>query len=329
MIELPDFVHALAAFGGGTILVVGILTCVMRSRMGHGVHVGGLAIAFVGAVIAASPFIVTGVINLIMSIVEPPDDSVSEPEPEPEPEPAPPAEPAEPMDLSVLWAILFGAAALAILTALGYGIYRVVTSSKRKRKAEKQTLAETAARWKAARDRHADAISTVASYELDVAKAIDYPAFNDVTVEEVSAMSKAMSRARDIEFQIDKDAEICGSDDLLVTYRGAVDDFVAAVAIAEAKAQQIRWKSIPEDERKLMKQAKNLLIQAEDPGNPEKMRHTLYQRLQKTIDQLNQVHGSRVVSTRTIGEIEEQTRLLLEAPEINVAEDKAHEAVRL
>lgn len=328
--ELPNFVYSISLIAGTLVALMGMVSVFWGTANGRGSG-GGIILLLAGVMIAGLPGTFTMIFNTFDTSGGPSDETEDDSTPdETEPEPEPTQEPADPMDLTFLWAILIIAASLAILAGLGYVTYRVFTSAKRKRKVTKQALAETAARWAAARDLHAEALTTVASYELDVAKAIDFPAFNDISVPEVSAMSKAMRRARDVEFQIDKDSEIGGSDDLLATYRDAVDEFVTSVEIAEAKARQIRWKSVPKEEQKLMRQAKHLLIQAEDPGNPEKMRHTLYERLKKTIDQLNEAHGSRVVPTKTIGEIEEQTRLLLEAPETGVtAEDMAHESIRL
>lgn len=333
MFELPDWLVMLVTFCGASVAIIGLALFFTRMATGRGGG-GGLGLAGFGGLLALSPTLIPSIASALVSIVSPSDadgtrDGASEaPQPEPTPEPTP--EPSEPMDLTLPLTILIIAVSLAVLAGVGYGGCRLAASAKRRREATKQTQVETVARWDAARKLHTQAVATVASYELDVAKAIDYPAFNDITVPEVSAMSKAMRRAQDIEFQTDKNKEIGGTDELLASYRDAVDEFVTAVEVAEATARRIRWKSVPPAERKLMWQAKNLLVQAEDPGNPENMRHTLYERLKKTIDQLNEAHGSKVVPTRTVGEIEEQTRLLLEAPGALQANNAAqHEPFRL
>lgn len=330
-----DIIFSVTPIIGLVVMCLGLLMWVFQ-RMAHGYSTGGApAMIVIGFIISFTPWMTRFMFRLFYieesQDDESQDDEAEEEEPAPEPEPEPAPESSEPVDLT--WMLYVGAllVGLAALAALIYGIYRIAASAKRKREAEKKASAETAAKWAAAKERHAEAITTVASYEIDVAKAIDYPAFNDISVPEVSAMSKAMRRARDIEFQIDKNEDIGGSDDLLKTYRDAVDEFVTAVEVAEAKAKQIRWKSIPKEERKDLKLAKKLLAQAEDPGNPENVRHNLYERLKKVIDRLNDSHGSTLVPNKTIGQIEEQTRLLLEAPEVGVtAEDLSQsEAIRL
>lgn len=329
---LPQWTVQISTVVGIIFVTIGTVTLLARAISGRPIR-GGVQFIGLGCLISCLPLIISLMVNFMLPLFDNDPDSSSgngsddQPAPAPEPEP----EPAEPMDLTVLWAILIIAASLAILSGLGYATYRLVTASKRKRETAKQARAETAARWTAAKEQHTEAVSTVASYELDVVKAIDYPAFNDISVPEVSAMTKAMRRARDIEFQIDKDSSIGGSDDLLKTYRDAVDEFVIAVEVAEAKAKQIRWKTIPQEERKDLKLAKKLLAQAEDPGNPENVRHNLYERLKKVIDRLNESHGSTLVPTPTIGAIEEQTRLLIEAPETGTTADELtqKEAIRL
>lgn len=321
--ELFETLSSVSLILGLAVMALGSATWLFqRIGQGHSSSVGPALIA-VGFLMAGLPLLLPRFMSFVINVFSGPSgsqesqDDAGDDEPEPTPEP----QPSEPPDLT--WMLYVGAllVGLVALAALVYGIYRITTSAKRKREAQKKAQEEIAARWVAAKGRHAEAIATVASYEIDVVKAIDYPAFNDISVPEVSAMSKAMRRVQDIEFQVDKDSAIGGSDELLESYRDAVDEFVTAVEVAEAKAKQIRWKTIPAEEREDLRLAKKLLAQAEDPGNPENMRHNLYQRLKKVIDRLNESHGSTLVPTKTVGAIEEQTRLLIESPGEGITAD--------
>lgn len=219
------------------------------------------------------------------------------------------------IDLSGPLAGLIIAASVAILLGVGVAVARIVGARKRRRVEAERSREECAARWEAARELHRDAVGTMASYELDVAKAIEFPAFNDVSVPEVATMARALRRVRDLELQIDRDSVIGGSDELLSAYRTAAEGLVAAVAVAEAAAQRIRWSSIPKDEQKDLKLARKLLHQAEDPGNPESLRHGLYERLKIVVDRLNSHHGAQLIPPATAGQIEGRARLLIEAPD--------------
>ncbi len=166
-------------------------------------------------------------------------------------------------------------------------------------------------RWAAVRDRFQAAQLHAAQYELDPALAIDYPAFNDVTVPEVSAMSKALRTASGLAATA-SGAPIGGSKDLLMEFENAVGAYETATDVAERAARRLRWGHLSESDRKDLEQLRSLLTHAESPGNTEVARHTYYAQLQKVARRLNYRHGAHVVPATAMAAIEARTRPQIE-----------------
>lgn len=203
-----------------------------------------------------------------------------------------------------------------LLAALGIGYLLLLFGAKhlRKREEQKQAANEAQVEIRTLNERYRKNIKIVGSYETDITKAINYPAFNDINVPEVSAMSKAMQRATDAHRQINQDQPEKTTLQLRTEYRDAVNEFNNAVHRAMVKAHEIRWETIPTEDKKDLEQAQALLTQAKDPGTPDKQRGVLYEQLKRVINRLNKRRGSDVIPTKGLQEIEEQHRLLLEAP---------------
>ncbi|XKH58414.1 hypothetical protein LG293_17490 (plasmid) [Citricoccus nitrophenolicus] len=172
--------------------------------------------------------------------------------------------------------------------------------------------AEQKRRWAAVRARLRDAQLRAAQYELDPALAIDYPAFNDVTVPEVSAMAKALRAATRLN-DAATGSPIGGSRELLVELENSVGDYETAIDVAERAARKLRWSHLSATEQTDLEEIQALLNQAMDKGNPEVHRLNLYARLQTKIRRLNERHGADVVATAALGEIEARAQLMIEA----------------
>lgn len=180
------------------------------------------------------------------------------------------------------------------LASVGKDPVRTITHSTEKRHSGVQ---ETAAKPNMS-DIKADydkAFDIITSYELDIIKAIKYPAFNDITVNEVKEMHLLLKQS----------GQAIKADDA-VTARDHVNKLTVAVRAAERVATKRAWSDITEREQKDLELAQNLITQANDAGNTEEMRAVLYERLHKVIDRLNSQH--RIVPQKTIALLEEQSR---------------------
>jgi hypothetical protein len=218
--------------------------------------------------------------------------------------------PAEPVDLSGV--LNLGIWVLIVLVVVGTVVVggHQLTAVRAQRRRE-LTSRENA--WEAVRGRHLAARLAVASFETDPAKAITYPAFNDVTVPEVSALAKTMRTAQDLESATDRNAPVGGSDRLLGAYREAVAAFETTVATAERAAQRIAWSHLSDEERKDLRLAQHLLAQASDTGNTDEARTTFYARLQTVVRRLNDRHPVTIIPAVAVVAIEEKARPALEA----------------
>lgn len=139
------------------------------------------------------------------------------------------------------------------------------------------------------------AVAVITSYELDIIKAVKYPAFNDITVNEVREMHMLLKKAgRAIKAEE------------AVKARKLVDELTLAVRAAERTAMRLAWSDMTESEQKDLQLAQNLIIQANDSGNTEEMRAVMYERLRKVVERLNSAHT--IVPKSTVVLIEERAR---------------------
>jgi cell division FtsZ-interacting protein ZapD len=155
----------------------------------------------------------------------------------------------------------------------------------------------------------------MASYETDPALAIDYPAFNDVTVPEVKAMVSALRHATHLEDSSQITKAVGGSLDLLREFEAAVLEYSLTIDLAERAARRLRWSHLPQDDQKDLNQIKALLDHAMNAGTPDEARHSYYAQLQRAIKRLNQRHGIAVIPASATAQIEELVR-----PELPSAE---------
>lgn len=147
-----------------------------------------------------------------------------------------------------------------------------------------------------------EAIARIGSYETDVAKAISYPSFNDITVPAVSAMVLQMCKCRRLVEEM--------TSDTVGTVADAVDELWVAVQTAEKVCRQMKWSDFEEDERKDLKTAKALLAHAEDTANSKEARFGFYEQLNRVVHRLNE-RRENMVPTKTVQLLGERTRLEL------------------
>lgn len=140
-----------------------------------------------------------------------------------------------------------------------------------------------------------DAKARIASYETDLTKALKYPAFNDITVPAVNRMVRQMRTCQRM-------LEAAYSEYSAAEITAAVDDLWVDIQTAEKDADNIAWSTMTDEERELLRNAQQLLMQAQDSGNTETMRENMYARLKVVVDRLNSAR--KVVPAKVMAELE-------------------------
>lgn len=143
------------------------------------------------------------------------------------------------------------------------------------------------------------------SYELDVAKLIDFPMMSDVREPLTVAFLRAKRDADGLRPL--QGAEITAKsrwDD----YRNAVNAFAVAFDIAEKEAHRIKDSAFSEPERVRLGTARKLVKIAEDSGASPAERQTAYKRARRELD------GLIVLPDVTVAALEQKVARLLESP---------------
>lgn len=164
------------------------------------------------------------------------------------------------------------------------------------------------AMWNILVERLDDAVHRIASYEMDASKAIEYPAFNDLTVTETRSMIKALKdakRTKDIERTTQHLTH-----EQVSQFSERVDNLTLAIDTAEHHAKKLRWSDMTKAEQKELAQARHLLSHASNPGNPKELRANYYHQLNRVIKRLNQMHGATMVPAKALEVISTAERLL-------------------
>lgn len=164
------------------------------------------------------------------------------------------------------------------------------------------------------RKRYDETVLAIGSYETDPALAIDFPAFNDIAVPEVSSMVKAMKRANDLlNFSFEP-----GQEDLDAS-RQAVADFEVSFQVAKRAAEKLAWSDFTVAEQKNLKQARSLLHKAMDPASTAAERHTFRNQLIRAISRINRDHGASVIPSKALLEVEAANRReITQAPAVSI-----------
>lgn len=121
------------------------------------------------------------------------------------------------------------------------------------------------------------------SYELDVAKLIDFPLMSDMREPLTVELHRAMRHADGLKPDRPKDLH---DPDRFVAYRTAVHDFALAFETAEREARRRRTSDFTDTERDVLARAKHLLALAEDRGATHAERQTAYRRAMRELEGL-------------------------------------------
>ncbi|MDJ0312579.1 hypothetical protein [Arthrobacter sp. H35-D1] len=141
------------------------------------------------------------------------------------------------------------------------------------------------------------------SYELDVAKMIDFPMMSDVHEPLTVAFLRSKRDADALRPVAAADVVDKGRWD---DYRNAVNAYAVAFEIAEKEAHRIKDSAFSEPERQRLKTARKLVKMAEDEAGTGAERHTAYTRARKELD------GLIVLPDVTIAALEQKIARVLE-----------------
>lgn len=142
------------------------------------------------------------------------------------------------------------------------------------------------------------------SYEVDVAKLLDFPVMTDMRDPMTLDFHKTKSRAdllrpNDVE-------DILDDRDAQLEYRDAVSDYVTAFEVAEAEAIRRRRSDFSAEDQERMTRAKNLLRLAGGDGATQAERQNAYGRAQKELAGLIvlPVAARAAIENKVIGALE-------------------------
>ena len=142
------------------------------------------------------------------------------------------------------------------------------------------------------------------SYEIDVAKLLDFPLMTDMREPLTLGFHKAKSRA-DLLRPAHVD-DVLSDRDAQLEYRDAVADYVAAFDVAESEAIRRRRSDFSTEDQERLARAQNLLRLASDDAATPQERRNAYGRAQKELDGLIVLPATTraAIQSRVIGELE-------------------------
>ncbi|AFM19092.1 hypothetical protein Mycch_4382 [Mycolicibacterium chubuense NBB4] len=152
--------------------------------------------------------------------------------------------------------------------------------------------------------RHDDTDARWLSYEIDVAKLLDFPVMTDMREPLTLGFHKAKSRA-DL-LRPARVEDILDDRDAQLEYRDAVNDYVAAFDVAEAEAIRRRRSDFSSEDQDRLARAQHLLrLAADDAATPQE-RQNAYGRAQKELAGLVVLPAAAraAIESKVIGEIE-------------------------
>ena len=120
------------------------------------------------------------------------------------------------------------------------------------------------------------------SYELDVAKLLDFPMMTDMRNPLTMEFHKAKQRAYLLRPESVDD--VIDDRDAQLEYRDAVAEYVSAFEIAEAEAIRRRRSDFSADDQQRIARAQHLMRLATDDAATPQERHAAYERARKELD---------------------------------------------
>lgn len=130
---------------------------------------------------------------------------------------------------------------------------------------------------------HTDVQRRWLTYELDVAKLIDYPMMSDMREALTVDFHRAKRHADGLRPATNKELK---DPDRFVPYRTAVHDLALAFDVLEREARRRRTTTFTDTERESLRRAKQLIALAEDRGASSAERQSAYRRAMRELEGL-------------------------------------------
>jgi hypothetical protein len=227
--------------------------------------------------------VLTGVFNLtswLSSFLYGASEETSQAQPEPEPVNS---TPSGSVDLSWVPGALVVTGIVATAIAAGLGLFHYYRKSLRPSLMKARSEAQSAAKLVAeARKTLEWVVLDSASYEMDLAKQIDYPMMTDVTEPTVGKYVREMRQAQEKERALATKPLLADAERFSNTVTCLKISYEAAVR----KAERVRWSSFSVAEQRRLKDARIALDVIQDSSTTAEQRNAQYKRISKLLDGL-------------------------------------------
>jgi hypothetical protein len=153
-------------------------------------------------------------------------------------------------------------------------------------------------------DEHNQTDARWLTYEMDIAKLLDFPMMTDMREPLTIAFHRAKRRA-DL-LRPDKIADLLGDRDAQLEYRDAVHDYVTAFDVAESEAIRKRRSGFSSEDQQRLERAQHLMRLASDTAATPQERQNAYSKARRELDGLIVLPATTRASIerRIAGEIE-------------------------
>lgn len=153
-------------------------------------------------------------------------------------------------------------------------------------------------------DEHNQTDASWLTYEMDIAKLLDFPMMTDMREPLTIAFHKAKRRA-DL-LRPDKLEDLLGNRDAQLEYRDAVHDYVSAFEVAESEAIRKRRSGFSSEDQQRLERAQHLMRLASDTAATPQERQNAYTKARRELDGLIVLPATTRASIerRIAGEIE-------------------------
>jgi len=133
-------------------------------------------------------------------------------------------------------------------------------------------------------DEHTRTDARWLSYEMDIAKLLDFPMMTDMREPLTIAFHKAKRRA-DL-LRPDRIEDLLGDRDAQLEYRDAVNDYVSAFEVAESEAIRKRRSGFSTQDQQRLERAQHLMRLASDTAATVQERQHAYTKARRELDGL-------------------------------------------
>lgn len=158
------------------------------------------------------------------------------------------------------------------------------------------------------RNRHEESKKIIASYSMDIQKALQYPVFNDYTEPVNQEMLKALSYADDM-YEV---AQRTLDASTLKAYSEAVTALQYKIEIAKNHAEYSKWDALDSTTKSYFERAEGFYRHAFDATNPEGLRIECMNQLKNIIEKINEHTRRRAIPASVTHTVERALQKELE-----------------